>query len=327
MISIIIPVYNGKRHLEVCLTHIAASTYKDYEIIVVDDCSSDDSGQIAKKYTVHIIRLAQKNGPAAARNIGSQSAKGEILLFIDNDIFIMPDTIQRMAVFLNENKDMDGVTGIYAQQPFYPNFCSCYKHLYLRYKFINMPELISVPNTALLAVRKDAFKKTGGFNPALITGEDFEFGQRFSKAGFKVYNDQALEVAHARYFSFVNLIYDDFIKARNLAEVFLNQGGMDYRYPGETGTLSISGKQLAAVISTLLLLINLCLLPFLPYFIFIATGLILASATIIYNLDFWRFLWKRRGVLFKFQSFLFTYLEHLVSAAAIITAIIKRGAG
>ncbi len=324
MISIIIPVYNAEENLEKCLKHILESTYKDYEIIVVDDCSDDGSGKIAKRYTENVITLNKRSGPSMARNIGTQKAKGKVLLFIDADIFIMSDTIHRIANFLNENKHIDGVTGLYAEQSPSLNFCSRYKHLYLRYKYINCPEFVSMPNTALLAVREDSFKKVKGFNTYMFTCEDFEFGQRFSKAGYKIYNDKNLAVIHNRYFSFGSLVYKDFTKAVNLTHLFLIWKNDIYRYPGEKGILSISIKQQLGIIFTTLLLINLCLLFFHLSPVFIATELILLSFTIMANMDFWRFQWKGESILFKIQSFLFTYLEHLLSAIAVITAIFRR---
>jgi len=324
MISIIIPVHNGEKNLETCLRHIDESTYKDYEIIVVDDCSDDGSGEIAKRYTENVIRLEKRSSPAMARNLGSQKAKGDILLFIDADIFIMTDTIHRIANFLNKNKHIDGVTGLYAEQSPPLNFCSCYKHLYLRYKFINMPEFVSVPNTALLAVREESFRKVKGFNTNMFTCEDFEFGQRFCKAGYRIYNDKTLEVIHNRYFSFRTLIYDDFIKAVNLTQLFLNWKKDIYRHPGERGILSISNKQLAGVILTVLLVIDLNLLFFYLSPWFMAVGLILLLLTIIANMDFWHFQWKNKSVRFKILSFLFTYFEHLLSAIAVITAIFRK---
>lgn len=324
MISIIIPVYNGEENLEKCLRHILQSTYKDYEIIVVDDCSDDGSGEIAKRYTENVITLNKRAGPATARNVGSQKTKGEVLLFIDADIFIMSDTIHHIANFLNENKHIDGVTGLYAEKSPSLNFCSRYKHLYLRYKFINMPKFVSVPNTALLAVRKDSFKKVKGFNTYMFTCEDFEFGQRFSKAGYKIYNDKSLEVIHNRYFSFRTLVYNDFTKVINLTHLFLNWKNDIYRYPGEKGILSISIKQQLSVTLTMLLLINSGLLFFHFSPVFMAIELILLLLTIMANIDFWRFQWKGKSILFKIQSFLFTYFEHLLSAIAVIAAIFRR---
>lgn len=323
MISIIIPVNNGKENLQRCLKHILASRYKDYEIIVVDDCSDDGSADTAKSYTGNIIRLNRKSGPATARNIGSQKAKGNILLFLDADIVVMDNTIDCMVNFLNENKSVDGITGIYSESSRFNNFCSYYKRLYVIYKFIKMPEFVSMPNTAILAVRKDSFEKVNGFNEKMITGEDFEFGQRFSKAGYKIYIDKTLEVIHNRYFSFRTMVYDDFIKAVNLSYLFLNCRNTIYRCSGERGILSISIHQQVGVIVTVLLSINLFVLFFKLSPIFILTELILLLLSLMANINFWHYQWRGKTALFKIQSFLITYFEHLLSAIAAGIAVVR----
>jgi glycosyltransferase involved in cell wall biosynthesis len=327
MISVIIPVYNGAKHLEECLKHVLASTYKDYEVIVVDDCSCDGSSGIAQIYTKNIINLAQRQGPAAGRNAGSKDARGEILLFVDSDIFITPDTLRRVADFFNGSNGADAITGLYSAQSPYTNFSSRYKNLYLRYKFTNIPAFTCAANTALLAVRKASFEKAGGFNPDMFTCEDFEFSQRFSAAGFRIYNDKGLEAVHSRYFSFFGLISDDFIKAVNMAHLFFNRRSTIHRHPGERGVLSISRGQMFAVAATFLLFIDLCLLLFFPLRGLAAAGSILAGITVICNFDFWRFQWRGQSAAFKIRAFLFTYIEHLISAFAVITAVARRMVG
>jgi glycosyltransferase involved in cell wall biosynthesis len=80
-ISIIIPVYNSADSLQDCLEAIAKSEYENFETILVDDNSSDNSIVIAKQFNCHIIQLTQNSGPAYARNEGAKQAAGEILLF------------------------------------------------------------------------------------------------------------------------------------------------------------------------------------------------------------------------------------------------------
>jgi glycosyltransferase involved in cell wall biosynthesis len=89
LISVIIPVYNSEKYLERALDSVLNQTYKDLEIIVVDDGSTDGSGKIIAKYQKkdpRIISIRQKNsGQAAARNAGIRLAKGEFLTFLDGD--------------------------------------------------------------------------------------------------------------------------------------------------------------------------------------------------------------------------------------------------
>ena len=77
--SIVIPVYNSSNTFKECLSAIFSSTYKDFEVIIVSDNSTDNSVDIAKKYQCKIIELKENKGPSFARNIGAKEATGEII--------------------------------------------------------------------------------------------------------------------------------------------------------------------------------------------------------------------------------------------------------
>ena len=91
-ISIIIPVYNTEKYITRCLQSILAQTYQDFEIIIVDDGSSDNSINICKEYAmksskIRIIQI-ENSGLSVARNIGIKNAKGNYICFIDSDDYI-----------------------------------------------------------------------------------------------------------------------------------------------------------------------------------------------------------------------------------------------
>ncbi len=85
LISVIIPVYNREKHLKKCLDIITNQTYKNLEVIVVNDGSSDSSMDIARKFSVKIIEHQKNRGLAAARNTGIDNAKGKYIHFMDDD--------------------------------------------------------------------------------------------------------------------------------------------------------------------------------------------------------------------------------------------------
>ena len=99
-ISIIIPVYNVKKYLRECLDSILAQSYKDFEIILVDDGSTDSSGNICDEYSMKYenIKVLHKNnnGLSSARNAGLDIAQGEYILFIDSDDVVSPIMLETL---------------------------------------------------------------------------------------------------------------------------------------------------------------------------------------------------------------------------------------
>lgn len=112
MITIIIPTYNHRVALERCLRSIAAQRFMDYEIIVVDDCSTDDTWQWLCEYKKNVTRYSllvtrhnENRGAAAARNTGLKEAKGEYVIFCDADVEMQPQMLARMMRTLQDHPD------------------------------------------------------------------------------------------------------------------------------------------------------------------------------------------------------------------------------
>lgn len=103
--SIIVPVYNVEKYIDRCLKSIVNQSYSDYEIIVINDGSEDNSIEIAKKYPIKLIN--QKNsGLSAARNAGIKKATGKYLIFIDSDDFIEKDLLKNISKSLENSPDL-----------------------------------------------------------------------------------------------------------------------------------------------------------------------------------------------------------------------------
>jgi len=112
VVSIIIPVYNAEKTLKICIDSILRNTYKDYEVILINDGSKDKSQEIIDKYKEKYPKIFktyyQKNsGPAVTRNNGIKYSKGEYIFFIDNDDYIEKDYIEKfVGAIEKENADM-----------------------------------------------------------------------------------------------------------------------------------------------------------------------------------------------------------------------------
>src|SRR4028119_1041930 len=93
-VSVIIPAYNGDRYIAQAVESVISQTYKNWEIIVVDDGSTDDTRRALQPYVEKIRYVYQENqGVAAARNRGIQEARGELIAFLDHDDFFLPDKL------------------------------------------------------------------------------------------------------------------------------------------------------------------------------------------------------------------------------------------
>jgi len=106
MISIIIPAYQHRKEIEECLKSIFHQTFKDYEIIVVNDGSTDNILEVLEKYKNKIKIISQENkGAAAARNVGYANSQGEFILFCDADVILKPEMLEKLLNALKNNPD------------------------------------------------------------------------------------------------------------------------------------------------------------------------------------------------------------------------------
>lgn len=112
MISIIVPIYNVKDYVKDCIDSIQNQTYKDYEVILVDDCGRDDSVAIAENMLKEghvnylILHHDHNRGLSAARNTGFAKAKGEYVLFVDSDDTLSLDCLENLYLWLIRQKPM-----------------------------------------------------------------------------------------------------------------------------------------------------------------------------------------------------------------------------
>ena len=105
-LSIIIPVYNTEKYLDRCLQSVLSSTYKDIEVIAVNDGSKDNSGHVLDEYAKIDNRLKvfhiENGGVSNARNVGIRNATGDYITFVDSDDYILPAMYEEMIEIVKE---------------------------------------------------------------------------------------------------------------------------------------------------------------------------------------------------------------------------------
>lgn len=117
-VSVIVPVFNTSKYLARCLDSILSQTQKDFELIAINDGSSDNSAEILSQYASRdsrIIIVTQRNkGLSAARNSGLKIARGEWIMFVDSDDFIPCDAIEKFLLAADESKESVVISKEYA---------------------------------------------------------------------------------------------------------------------------------------------------------------------------------------------------------------------
>lgn len=129
LISIVVPVYNAKATLRRCMDSLAQQTYQDFEVLMVNDGSTDESAEICREYSSRDGRfrlIDQKNaGPAAARNTGIDQAVGKYITFVDSDDYVEPNMLEVLYQRAEESQADITVFGYYQEKDDVSKCVSC----------------------------------------------------------------------------------------------------------------------------------------------------------------------------------------------------------
>jgi glycosyltransferase involved in cell wall biosynthesis len=107
LVSVVVPAYNAERFLRACLESVAAQTYLNYEVIVVDDGSTDSTPEIVAAFPAFRYVCRENGGVSAARNTGVAASTGELLAFIDSDDLWLPERLATQVAFLQAHPEVD----------------------------------------------------------------------------------------------------------------------------------------------------------------------------------------------------------------------------
>jgi glycosyltransferase involved in cell wall biosynthesis len=202
IISIIIPVHNGGETFRRCLKALSQTKYEPWECIVVDDGSTDHSVAIAHEYGARVVTgLKRRQGPAQARNVGAQIARGDILFFVDADVLVQPGTVGHLAATMKTDPELAACFGSYDDSPTETNFLSQYRNLQHHYVHQNSNSEASTFWSGCGAIRRQTFLEMGGFDAQAYPRpsiEDIELGYRLRAAGHQIHLEKLLQVRHMK---------------------------------------------------------------------------------------------------------------------------------
>jgi GT2 family glycosyltransferase len=197
-ISVVVCSYNGSRTIEQTLAALAALDYPDYEVVVVDDGSTDSTRKIAERYDV--VLISQENaGLSSARNVGWRAARGEIVAYVDDDAYPDPHWLTYLAwAFLRT--DFAAIGGPNLTPPEDPLFSQAVAHAPGGpiHVLVSDTEAEHIPGCNM-AFRRAALAAIGGFDPSFrVAGDDVDACWRIHERGMTIGFSPAAVVWHHR---------------------------------------------------------------------------------------------------------------------------------
>lgn len=163
-LSVIIPTYNEEKDIAACVESLQKQSHKDFEIIIVDDGSTDNTLEIVARYTKVKVLHQNHNGPGSARNLGAKGAKGKILIFIDADMTFSKDYLKNLIAPIKKE-----VIGTTHDQEIVVNTENLWSRCWGKVR-VNPKSAEKVK--IFRAIRKDIFLARGGFDPMYGYADD-----------------------------------------------------------------------------------------------------------------------------------------------------------
>jgi hypothetical protein len=257
-LSIVVPARDAAALLSRTLPALRAALERagrgGSELIVVDDGSTDASADLARSMGARVVSTgAEALGPAAARNLGVESASGDVVVFVDADVELAADALERL-LRLFEDAGLVAAYGAYDDSPAARNWASLYMNLRHHLGHATPSSDAHSFWSGLGAVRRAAFVEVGGFDARAYPRpsiEDVELGRRLRSGGGRIVRDPLVRGKHLKRWSWAGVLATD-VRDRALPWATLMQ-----RFPGEFSDLNVSaaerGRALLAGVIVLLL--------------------------------------------------------------------------
>jgi GT2 family glycosyltransferase len=300
-LSVVVPVRNGGLDFERCLRRLRDSHLADFELIVVDDGSTDDSAAVAERAGAIVVRLASPQGPAAARNRGAREASAPLIFFLDADVGVHPRAIGRATARFVEDPGLAALFGSYDDAPMAPGVVSQYRNLL--HHFVHQQGLfeddirpVHTFWTGCGMIRREVFLAFGGFDPRLYPRpaiEDIELGYRLTRAGHRIVLARDVLATHMKHWTLADMIRTDIFR-RGVPWMLLIQ---------RTGTvetdLNVKATQRLCVgLTGLALIAAVCAIAVPRVTVAAGAGLLLVACLAVIvalNRSFFGFLVRRKG--------------------------------
>ncbi len=317
-VSVVIPAHRADEGLRACLASVFACRPGPGEVLVVVDGDAPGCTTLASGAGARVFATAGGEGPAIARNRGAREAAGVVVLFLDADVVVPADLVDRVARAFDEDARLDGVFGSYDDAPAGPGVVSVFRNLLHHHVHqTSRPEASSFWS-GCGAVRSSVFRESGGFDERYRrpSVEDIELGSRLVRSGRRIRLDRSLQVKHLKRWSLAGMAVTD-VRDRALpwTELILRER----RLPRD---LNLRPGHRLSTVAALALVAGLAVLPVSPY-----PGLLIAAGSLLAllaaNLPFYRRLVRLRGPAFLVAAIPLHWLHYLCGALGFGAGLVR----
>ena len=307
-VSVVVPALNAEEELPHCLEALLSSTHAPDEIIVVDDGSDDGTADAAREFPVHLLQLGATHGAGSARNHGARLARGDIVLFVDADVVLHPDSVERIVNHFVREPTIGALFGTYDSEPVHQDFVSQYRNLLHYYTHMHGDSHADTFWSGCGAVRRDVFESVGGFDEEMRAMEDVELGYRLRAAGqeIRLYSDVLSR--HLKRWTLRSMIVTDiFDRALPWSRLILRTGVLPSK-------LNLSLGQRVSAVCTALALV---LLPVALFYQWTLIVIAVCVGLVVYlNRGLYGFFARHRSRIFALRVLPLHLLYYLYSLGA-----------
>lgn len=184
-VSVLVAVHNGARHIEACLHSLLNQSFDHFEVIVIDDASTDGTHQLVEAYDdprLTLLRLPCNQGPSAARNRGAAVARGRYLAILDADDVALPDRLARQVQFMDAHPEILLSGSFFRLESDYGTTARVTRPLDDKAIRRGLAQSCTIANTTAI-IRRDAYLAHGGFPEHLRHGEDYRLFTDILRSG------------------------------------------------------------------------------------------------------------------------------------------------
>ncbi len=215
LISVVIPNRNGAATIGRCLEAAFGSRYDNFEVIVVDDASEDDSLEQIRRFPCRVVCVPRHGGAARARNAGAGASRGEVLFFTDADCLLEPDALARAVQSLRGDTGL-AVGGTYTLVACEPRFFDRFQSIFIHHFEARCAPMADYLATHALAITASAFRRHRGFaENGFSILEDVEFSHRLRRNGCRLIMNPAIQARHVFDYSFARSLRNAYRKTRH----------------------------------------------------------------------------------------------------------------